>query len=749
MRNEVNIKLGVALLTLIVLSFGTACQNGFLTFGEDEDGSGGADGTGSIDGLGDAPEGCVPDDRYYVREVWAPTVKNSCFACHNAQGAAANTDFVLRSEGWGNYLEENRQMMNDLARTTRDGESVLVLKATGTVAHGGGAVVQEGDDNYNRLQAFIERAKNPGTCESANDDGFYRDVDFLEADATLRKASLSLAGRLPTTDESELATAGNLDGALRSVMDDDVFETRLKESFNDILLTDMYLGGERAVNLLDEDVYPNRKWYGDDNGNRNLANRALAQEPLELISWVVTNDRPFNEILAADYTVVNPYSARSYGVLDAAGFSDENDADEWKMVQIPGVPHAGVLTTPVFLNRYPTTDTNRNRNRSTVFYDYFMATDVLKLAERPIDPTQTDMSQNPTLFDSQCTVCHSVIDPVAGAFQNWDDDGQYAPRDSGWYTDMLPPGLEDEMIGQTSSTESLSWLSARATEDPRFTVSAVHHAYTLLTGDEPLSLPQDPTRADYEASFRAYEVQYEFFKQLGIGFEASGYDFKQLIVDIVKSPYYRAHNARSVSPKRQMELAELGTSRLLSPEMLHRKIEATTGTTWRVNDRNVLLDGREFRYLYGGIDSNSITKRLEEPNALASSIARRMANEVSCLSVPRDFGREGAERVLFPHVDRGDTHENADAAVRENIKHLHWQLLGERVTDGDPNFEATYSLFTDILEDGQRGLDSDEYGGGLPGMCRNNGVDSDDDYTVRAWMAVVTYMLSDYDYLYE
>ncbi len=749
MRNEVNVKLGVALLGLAVLFFGTACQNGFMTLGEDEDGSGAADGNGSLDGLGSAPEGCTPDDRFFVREVWAPTVKNSCFACHNAQGAAADSDFVLRSEGWGGYLEENRQLMSDLARTKRDDTSVLLLKAMGTVAHGGGAVIQEGDDNFNRLKAFIDRAENPGSCEAANDDSFYRDVDFLESDTTLRKASLSLAGRLPTDEEMTMVQSGNLDGAVQSVMQDPVFKSRLKESFNDVLLTDIFLPGDNAIDLLDEDVFPNARWYGDNNDNRNRANDAIAQEPLEIISYIVTNDRPFTEILTADYTVVNPYSARSYGVLEDAGFADENDANEWRMVQLAGTPHAGVVTTPAFLNRNPTTDTNRNRNRSAVFYDYFLATDVLKLAERPIDPTQTDMSQNPTLFDSQCTVCHSVIDPVAGAFQNWDENGHYAPRDSGWYTDMLPPGLEDEIVGNSNAPESLSWLAQRTTADPRFTVSAVHHAYTLLTGDEPLTLPQDPTRGDYEASFRAYEVQYEFFKQLGKTFEDNNYSFQKLLVEIIKSPYYRAHNARSVSPKRQMELADLGTSRLLSPEMLHRKIQATTGATWRVNDRNVLLDTREFKLLYGGIDSNAIVKRLEEPNALASSIARRMANEVSCLSVSNDFGREQSERVMFPYVNQGDTHQSAEAAVRQNITHLHWQLLGEKVADGDPQMEATYTLFTDILEDGQRGRDAGEYGGNLPGMCQNNGVTNDDDYTVRAWMAVVTYLLSDYDYLYE
>ncbi|MEZ4460634.1 MAG: DUF1592 domain-containing protein [bacterium] len=559
------------------------------------------------------PTACMPDDRFFLREVWAPVVSKSCYACHNSQGSAKETSLVLYNAGWGNYLQNNLDTLTEQARTSKDGESVLLLKATGRMAHGGGALMEIGDENYQRLDAFIKRAGSDNKCEVADDSEFFQDVKFLDYEQTLRKASLSLAGRVPTQTELDALMTLGLDPVLEGVLAEDAFYDRLVESFNDTILTDRFATGDAAVQLLDEDMFPNREWYGDNTDMRNATNLAIAREPLELIAYVVRENLPFSEILNADYTVVNPFSARSYGLVDNDGnclvedcglsFSDMNDASDWQKARIPGQPQAGVLTTAAFLNRYPTTATNRNRQRSGVFYKLFLATDVLKLADRPLDPLQSDLSNNPTLFDPQCNVCHDVVDPVAGAFQNWDGNGHFNPMDNGWYTDMLPPGIEKSKITQGESAESLPWLAERSTADPRFVQSAVEHAYRLLTGDAPLTYPLDPSQASYESEFHAYEVQYEFFKQTGKRFVESNYNFKTLIKEIINSPYYRALDARDdISPMRQLELKSMGTARLLTPEQLNRKIIATTGRAWVANNRNVLLDN-EFNLLYGGIDS--------------------------------------------------------------------------------------------------------------------------------------------------
>jgi hypothetical protein len=749
--HNIKLKSAVMVMGLAAGLATSACQSGFMSLdlnGNDDGEQAGMPGTpgGETEGpdTGEPPAGCTPDDRFFMREVWAPAVKTSCQGCHNPQGAAQDSDFILYNKGWGNYIELNMNSVAEFAKTKRDGESVLLLKPLGAVSHGGGAVISEGDDVYNRLKAFVDRAENPSACTAANDEDYYQGVQFLDTEQTMRKATLSLAGRLPTNEE---LNSGDLDATIEQVMSEDAFYDRLLEHFNDLLLTDMYLRGDDAVQLLDEDLFPNARYYediGDDdarNAERNRVNDAIAREPLKLIEYIVQNDRPFTEIIEADYTVVNPYSAQAYGIEDVT-FNDDTDTEEWVEAQVPGQPHSGVLTSVTFLNRYPTTETNRNRHRSGIFYRYFLATDVLKLADRPIDPTQADLSQNPTLFDSQCTVCHDVVDPIAGAFQNWDEEGRYMPPESGWYTDMLPAGIENQNVPNDQWQESLPWLAEQAAADPRFVDSAIEHAFKMLTGQDPLTLPTDATRADYEAAFRAYEVQYEFFKQLGKTFVESNYNFKTLIKEIVKSPYYRAFNVAEPTPKRQSELADLGTSRILSPEMLHRKIQATTGTSWEVNGDPVLMDTDRFMLLYGGIDSVSITERMTEPNALAASIARRMSNDVSCLATARDFARPAGERFLFPAVETDVTDE---AAVRENLVHLHFQLLGERVEDGDPELERSYNLFQDVYND----YSSGDYGDGLPGRCQADGVNGDPNRTIRSWMAVVSYMLSSYKFLHE
>ena len=39
------------------------------------------------------------------------------------------------------------------------------------------------------------------------------------------------------------------------------------------------------------------------------------------MAFVVAEDRPFSEVLTADYMMVNPFSARSYGVTAEEGAS--------------------------------------------------------------------------------------------------------------------------------------------------------------------------------------------------------------------------------------------------------------------------------------------------------------------------------------------------------------------------------------------------------------------------------------------
>src|SRR5690606_23906747 len=121
-------------------------------------------------------------------------------------------------------------------------------------------------------------------------------------------------------------------------------------------------------------------------------------EPLELVKHIVRENRPFTEIITADYIMISPYTARGYGLFEELRerFANPEDAFEYIPVRLPALkgrdkrsdqksetgfyPHAGILSTFQYLRRYPTTETNRNRLRGRMFYQHFLGVDVLELA---------------------------------------------------------------------------------------------------------------------------------------------------------------------------------------------------------------------------------------------------------------------------------------------------------------------------------------------------------------------------------
>lgn len=718
---------------------------------------------------------CVDTDEFFKEKIWAPVLSQKCIACHNPMGVAGNTDLVLQMADYPGYLEANKQTMANVARLEIDGMPLLLAKPSAAVEHGGGLQLRDDSDEYALLGEMIDRFRAPTHCRHDGDiNKFFAGIQQLDEEETLRKATFLLASRMPTPEElDEVRDAGidALDPVLDTVLQEDAFYVRMKEIVNDMIHTDAYRIGDDAVETVDEDMFPTAFWFDDidDTDTRNLmrrrANDAIAREPLEIVEYVLRNDLPFTEAFTADYTIVNPFSARSYG-LDLSMFADANDENEKLPWTFEEYPQAGILTTSVFLNRYPTTPTNRNRARARYFYKFFLATDVMRLAARPIDATQIQ-THNPTLNAAACNSCHNNIDPIAGAFQNWDDRGRYRPLVEGWHGDMVAPGFGERELPYEETPQALSWLADEMIQDPKFALAMVRLVYTGITGQDPLEEPMELQDVDYLASIRAYEAQDFVFKQVAEAFVSSGYDLRVVIKELVKTHYFRAVGTdEALDEQRYMELADMGTARLLPPEALERRLVSTLGMGWQKGGANVLLSGDYYKFFYGGIDSVSVTDRLTEMNGVMASVVDRMANEMACTVTAADFTRAPEERVLFPEVELGDLPgaPGAEQAIRNNLVYMYDHLLGEALTADDPEIDRAYGVFTAVWQDGQAGLllEEDPYPMALPNPCRattdpatgeaipaDAQITEDPDYTVRAWMAVTTYMLGDHRYLYE
>jgi hypothetical protein len=278
----------------------------------------------------------------------------------------------------------------------------------------------------------------------------------------------------------------------------------------------------------------------------------------------------------------------------------------------------------------------------------------------------------------------------------------------------------------------------------------------------PPPLPEPQIDPDVDPALeRAYNVQQQILRTIQQRFIDSDYNFKLLVREIVLSPYFRAKNATPLTVEMETELSTFGTARLLTPEHLNRKIEATTGVRWqRRPDRpDYLLD--DYRIFYGGIDSDLVTQRVTEPNGVMASLAQRMAYEVACSSVPYDFSKPAHERVLFPNINRDTPLSDSSDQVRDAVRHLHQRLLGEEVVNED-ELAATMAVLIESYDLGRAGLADETVPQELAQPCRlfndritgdslpqERRINGDPEYTIRAWMAAVSYLLSDYRFLYE
>jgi len=667
------------------------------------------------------------------------------------------------ANGWGfpdsATDQENLEVFRTVARIDAQGESIVTAKARGFVQHGGGAVLQEGTANYTLLSNFVARAR---ACEEAapppsEEAQVIRGSGYEQ----LSKLTMAIASRPPTTDEANAVAAAGSDqaaidsvlvGVLDGLMNEEEFYLRVAEIYNDLLLTDRYADSteqpdENFENLL---YFTNADYFNSRNDDaRRGANFGIAHAPLALIRYVIENDRPFTEIVTADYTMVNPYSAVIYGVNPGGAnypFSSDNNPanhpyDDWRRVdsltQTAGdgatISTAGAISTHAFLERYPSSNTNLNRHRSRTVFDYFLGLDIESLAARDGLNLDTVIGDVPTYEDPQCTVCHDVMDPVAGLFTKRLADGRYRASYPYRHTlrtngvpQMVPAGYGDTRnnpavelpAGQELSP--LDWLGDQIAADDRFAQKTVRVIFNAFTGSQ--SISPDVT-AFVEANKNA--------------FVASGFNFKTLVKEVLLSDYFLAQNLGASENPNNYE--SIGTGRLLTPEELDRRITAVTGGSyvWRGPNSNTGLRGGHY-LLYGGIDSDEITTRATSPTSFFPGVQDRIANQVSCERVATDLYNGGA---LFPIVDETVTPDNGGAAaIRDNLQFLHRHLLGEDLTSDSPEIDASYQLFLDVRALGDTTI---------PTQCRGGGGASDSNGTVLPWMAVVNYLLSDYRFYYN
>ena len=673
--------------------------------------------------------------------VSGPVVQSKCIYCHVEGGASGHTRLVLTPASVGGHEATNLAVFQNFLETVEGGADLILNKIQGAESHGGGVQVVAGSADFANIERFL-RALGGDVTGGLSPTTLFQGVTMATAERTLRRAALLFAGRLPTQQELSLVRHGgesSLRRAIKGLMSGPGFHDFLIRAANDQLLTDrdrLNVIGSAEVRFVD---LTNKRWelaqQGIANGYADYPRRyapyrfheravqyGVARAPLELIAHVVANDLPYTEILTADYIMANPMAAKAYGATTE--FDNPDDVTEFKPSRIaryfrrdrsmvleegpPGIwrvlnpgnlateyPHAGVLNTTVFLRRYPTTATNRNRARSRWTYYHFLGFDIEKSAARTQDAAALADTNNPTMNNPACTVCHIPMDPVAGTYQNYGNLGLFRDKNSGrdalpnlyrvpkdgtvspyqrgdtWFRDMREPGFGGQQA--PSADNSLQWLAEQMAADDRFATAAVRFWWQAVMGVELAEPPTDSSDSDFDALLAASAAQTLEVDALAESFRdgfygGRPYNAKDLLAELALSQWFRAESVTADDPVRLVALRDAGVARLLTPEELVAKTEALTGYVWgrrlqkpfeRGETRSRLHNPQGFsgyQLLYGGIDSDGIIERTGDMNATMAAVAQSHAVEVSCPIVRREFFYWPEEqRRLFNGITKFDT----------------------------------------------------------------------------------------------
>ncbi len=660
----------------------------------------------------------------YKAQIEQPAIQAKCVQCHQSDGLALDTRLIFTAgvdQGDINFVTFQNFVLNENL-----GGEYLLTKIQGGAAHQGGAVFGAATDQYQALQSVVSLIT--GETITTGKIDIFDNIIYASNEQTLRRAALIVAGRLPTPEEVAIAQA-DLPKALRGLMSGEGFHQFLLRAANDKLLTDAFNQG-LTLNVLEPNAsfYPALAAKFVEANQQNMRSEfysdfyakmryGVAFSPLKLIAHVVESDLPYTQILTANYTMANPQLAEIYKA-DVAGLFDSDDYTVFKPVFNYGqivhddqftsnfvegmgslitshgdyvnYPHAGILNEPAFLNRYPTTETNRNRARARWASYHFLGVDIEKSAARTSDPEALADINNPTMNNANCTVCHMTMDPIAASFQNYGNEGVYRDSRGGadalpreykntdlyqrgdtWFSDVRPAGFNN-VVATTDNTysvdTSLQWLATQIIQDERFAQAAIKFWWPAIMAEDLIEAPEAIDDDNYAAKLAAFDAQNTFINTLASEFKqgiegsssynGGAFNLKDALTKMLLSPWFSAIRAtETLGDEQKYSLAGAGVGRLLTPEELESKTKSLIGYAWGEREAPWLLSDQYTnlmnRYLiyYGGMDSVGITTRARELNTLMANVALAQATSVACGAVVLDMNRDPSS-ILFNQVDR-------------------------------------------------------------------------------------------------
>ncbi len=466
----------------------------------------------------------------------------------------------------------------------------------------------------------------------------------LSDTALTRRISLDLRGVLPDVSELEAVEAdpAALDGLITDWMADPLFEERMVSLYSEQFQTRLEVFETR---YFDYALDPSREFEFE---------RDVADEPLRLIARVIAEDRPYAEIVTADWTMAS-------ALLGDIWPMSREDGEGWQPARYTdGRPAAGILATNGLWWRYVAAPTNKNRRRAGFIMERVLCEDVLN---RPISFSGSgsiDIDIDSLIWqDPACQSCHSTLDPLAASLFGFYWYIQYNKQE------MTTYHPEREVVGEDLLEVDMAWfgqpfgglseLGGLIAADPRFSWCVAETAAELMW-----RRPVEDA-VDF-ASIAVLEAAY-----LETG------RMQPVLRALIAGEIYQAGGVTDGAGAATIERER--AARMLSPDQLHSTVEALTGFRWEEDGFDQLgNDTWGYRVLAGGVDGATLTAPQPDPGVTWSLVVERLAQGAASHAVSQ------AEAGSPPPILEGIT---LSAPPDEpTLERLHFWLLG-RHADAD------------------------------------------------------------------
>ncbi|MEQ1506953.1 MAG: hypothetical protein ABMB14_32295 [Myxococcota bacterium] len=533
-------------------------------------------------------------------------------------------------------------------------------------------------------------------------------VDRLDPVAHLVRASVAIRGTRPTVEELDAVRAdpAALPGLIDAFLAAPEFGATVRDLWAEVLLlrNDTFNQLPALGPLADRDL--------DD------LYQGTVEEPLRLVEYVITNDRPLTELLTADYMLTDDVTAAIYGVPYDA------EVGGWQLSAWPDErPRAGLLSSAQLWRRWESDGSNFNRGRANLvagrlLCEPFDARDIVVAGG--VDIADEFEVAAAVVENPGCVSCHQSLDPLAGYFwgfkklvhRNYVADSithgcefdwsetvpefgtSYLPEDYCYPIRQYNPADEDAWVDWDLRAPSyygrplgdLADLGRAIADDPRFSQCMARQFYGYLAEVEPDAVPF-PTAAALQRVL-----------------EGSGFDAKALVRAIVTDDGFTRRDGDGA----------IGGLLAVRPEQYARTIEDLTGFRWfsladpagcddpanpdvqrfgtqcwgdvDLSDSDVF----GFRAMAGGVDGKVILRPTHTTTPTKTLVFQKLAENAAGFVVDRDLAVPAADRRLLREVE-GDTTD--EGAVRAQLAWLHDRLLAEQVDPDGPEVDADLALF--------------------------------------------------------